>query len=71
VDLVFFPKKEDFHIIMKGSVIKFPHNVGILCAKKPNNLGKLDYFRKPLIPAKYENFSGIFLHFYEEIGWIF
>jgi hypothetical protein len=27
--------------------------------------------RKPLIPAKYDNFSGIFLHFYEEIGWIF
>ena len=27
--------------------------------------------RKPLIPAKYENFSGILLHFYEEIGWIF
>ena len=26
--------------------------------------------RKPLISAKYENFSGIFLHFYEEIGCI-
>jgi hypothetical protein len=26
--------------------------------------------RKPLILAKYENFSGIFLHFYEEIGCI-
>ena len=39
--------------------------------KQPNNLGKLDYFRKPLIPAIYENFSGIFLHFHKEMGWIF
>jgi len=26
--------------------------------------------KNSLIPAKYENFSGIFLHFYEEMGCI-
>ena len=56
---------------MKGSMIKIPHIVGIFVWKQPNNLGKIYYFRNPLIPAIYKNFSGIFLHFYEEIGGIF
>ena len=57
--------------IKKGSVIKFPHNLGIFVYKKPNNLEELDYFRKPLITAICKNFSGIVLHISEEVGRIF
>ena len=54
---MFFPTKEDFQIMTKCSVIKFPHNVGILCVFFCYNLGKLE---NPGFPPNMKTFLEYF-----------